>query len=189
MKCEAVAIGASVGGIQAVSTILTGLKAGFFPPVLLAQHVHKTQDDYMVTSYNAETVFLVREAEDKMRIMPSTVYIAPPDYHMLVEQQRTLALSMDEKVNFCRPSIDVLFESAAIVYGAALVAIILTGANNDGAMGIKTVKRYGGITVAQNPETAVFSEMPLCAVKTGCVDHILELEDIAGFLMNTCALQ
>ena len=121
-------------------------------------------------------------AQDKEPVQAGTVYIAPPDYHLLLDRGPTLALSTDELVHYSRPSIDVLFESAADVYGKGLLGIILTGWNQDGADGLQAVHRAGGLTIVQNPDTAEAPVMPQAALARTAVDYILNLEEIAALL-------
>ncbi len=184
MKYRAIVIGASAGGMHVVSRILAHLPADFKLPVIIVQHLHKTQDGYLIEFYNSNTILPVREAEDKLDIQPSHIYIAPPDYHLLIEQDETLSLSRDEKVNYSRPSIDVLFESAADVYGSELIGVILTGANNDGSHGLKCIMEHGGLTLVQDPETAQFPEMPRSAREYVTVDHVLDVDALGKFLMT-----
>jgi two-component system chemotaxis response regulator CheB len=131
---------------------------------------------------NKESKMIIKEAEDKEQIMEGHIYISPADYHMLVEYDKSLALSKDEKVNYSRPSIDVLFESAAAVYGKHLGGIILTGSNHDGAKGLSKIKENGGITIVQDPAEAEYKEMPEAAIRTGKADHIITLQGISQFL-------
>jgi two-component system chemotaxis response regulator CheB len=126
----------------------------------------------------------VREVDDKEPIVPGTVYFAPPDYHLLVDRGPALALSTDELVNYSRPAIDVLFESAADFYGQSLGGIILTGANADGAAGLAAVRREGGVTIVQQPDTAASSMMPQAALDTGPVDFVLPLDGIVRLLRS-----
>lgn len=183
---EAVVIGASAGGLHAIQTVLEMLPETFKPPICIVQHLHKSQDSSLATFYNSHTALAVQEAYDKCMLSASTVYLAPANYHLQVERNRSLSLSLDQKVNFSRPSIDVLFESAAYVYGPQLIGILLTGANHDGALGLQTIKAYNGLTVVQNSETAAFQEMPRSAIKKASIDHILELEQIGSFLTDVC---
>jgi two-component system chemotaxis response regulator CheB len=126
----------------------------------------------------------VRQAEEKEPIAKGMIYTAPPGYHLLIEQDRSFALNCDPPVGYSRPSIDVLFESAAAAYGKSLMAVILTGANADGAEGTRQVRRKGGTTIAQDPGTAEHPFMPQAAINTGAVQHILRLEAIGVFLKN-----
>jgi two-component system chemotaxis response regulator CheB len=127
----------------------------------------------------------LREVEDKDVIEAGHVYLAPPDYHVIVEPGH-LSLSLGERVQFSRPSIDVLFESAAVAYGPAVAAVVLTGANNDGTAGIEAVKRAGGITIVQDPSTAESRTMPEAAIASGAADKVLPLSEIAAFLVELC---
>jgi two-component system chemotaxis response regulator CheB len=129
----------------------------------------------------------VVDAEDKQWIQPGKIYLAPADYHLLVEKGE-FNLSVDEAVRYSRPSVDVLFESAADAYGPALIAIVLTGANADGAQGARRVKKRGGVVIVQDPKTADAPEMPEAVIAAGAVDQILRLEDIAAFLVELCRL-
>ncbi|MCI5223748.1 MAG: chemotaxis protein CheB [Candidatus Electrothrix sp. AR4] len=182
MGYRAIVIGASAGGIEAVTEILASLPARFTLPLVIVQHLHKEQDDYLIQFYNSRTQLEVEEAKEKEKIVPGRVYIAPPDYHLLIEQDETFSLSMDEKVNYSRPSIDVLFESAADVYSGELTGVLLTGANNDGAQGLRRIKKNGGLTLVQDPETAKFPEMPRSAMACTEIDHILTIHELGIFL-------
>jgi two-component system chemotaxis response regulator CheB len=127
---------------------------------------------------------VVKEAEEKEPIRTGYVYFAPPNYHLLIEDDLTFALSIDAKVNYSRPSIDVLFESAVHVYGSQVVAIILTGANNDGAQGIRLVKAQGGLAIVQDPQTADSPFMPKAALEATPVDGVLSPREIGRFLLK-----
>jgi two-component system chemotaxis response regulator CheB len=173
-----VAIGASWGGLQAVETVLEGLPDGFRTPIAIAQHrAVDSGSGALGRMLSLRSGLEVCEAGDKDAIEPGGVYLAPPDYHLLVDPGG-FALSTEATVHYSRPSIDVLFDSAADTYGDRLIAVILTGANDDGAYGITRVKRRGGVTVAQDPSTAARPEMPAAAIATGHVDHVLPLEEI-----------
>jgi len=181
---QAVVIGVSAGGFKALHTILPMFPRDFLPPVFVVQHRMATEDDYFVESLNSKCHLTVKEAEDKEKIKFGNVYIAPGDYHLLIEKNRFLSLSVDEPVCFSRPSIDVLFETAASAFGACLIGVILTGANSDGSEGIKVIKNKKGLTIAQDPDTAEVNLMPQSAIKTGCIDYILPLEDIPPFIAD-----
>ncbi|MDJ0763681.1 MAG: chemotaxis protein CheB [Myxococcota bacterium] len=178
MAYKAVVMGVSAGGLAAISEILSQLPTGFNLPLLVVQHVHPRQDAAIGNLYNNICPLPVKEAEDKEEIAPGCVYFAPPNYHLLVERSGTVALSADEKVNWARPSIDVLFESAVYAWGGQLVGIILTGANNDGARGLKLIRAAGGYTIAQDPTTAEYPEMPQSALDAGAVLEVLPLGEI-----------
>jgi len=179
---EAVVIGASAGALEALSSILPALPAQFCLPVLVVVHVPPDKRSVMAELFRAKCHLRVEEAEDKQAIEPGTIYFAPPDYHLLVEIDKTIALSSDEPVLFSRPSIDVLFESAADAYGPALVAIILTGANQDGAKGLQAVGAAGGVALVQNPTTAFARAMPEAAIERCPAAHVMSLAAIGDYL-------
>jgi two-component system chemotaxis response regulator CheB len=179
---EAVVIGVSAGGLKALSAIIPSLPRDFDIAVIVVQHVREGSDDFLARNLDSNSAVRVKEADEKEAILPGTVYIAPAGYHLLVETDRTFSLSTEGLVNYARPSIDVLFESAAEVYGGKLVGVILTGANSDGARGLASVKQAGGLTLVQNPDTAEVSVMPAAAINGTQVDHILELSDLASFI-------
>jgi two-component system chemotaxis response regulator CheB len=182
---RAIVIGTSAGGFSALSAILQDLPSDFPIPVVIVQHRAKDQSYLLEDLLQAKCQIKIKQADEKEEIQPGQVYLAPPDYHLLVERDATLSLSSDLHVRYSRPSIDVLFESAAIAFGDRLIAIILTGASNDGASGIKKVKEFGGLTIVQDPEEAAFSHMPKAAVDTGQADEILRLAQISSFLKKT----
>lgn len=162
--------------------ILTTLPASFPLPIAIVQHLHPEQDGYMLEHLNQIWQMNVEEAIDKTVIEKGNIYIAPPNYHLLIEDEKTFALSIDEKVCYAIPSIDVLFKSAADVYGKSILAIILTGANSDGADGIKYIKKKGGMTIAQDPDEAYSPLMPQSAIDTGKIDKVLTLNKIFNIL-------
>jgi two-component system chemotaxis response regulator CheB len=179
---RAVVIGVSAGGSEALSGLFSHLPGGFPLPMIVVQHVHPTQDGSWFGHFNAKCTLKVKEAGDKESIRPGHIYFAPPGYHLLVERDETFALSVDDKVNYARPSIDVLFESAAYVWSPDLIGIILTGANHDGARGLCLIREYGGLTIAQDPASAEHPVMPQAAIDAGGVGRILSLDEIGGFL-------
>ena len=183
MFYEAVVIGVSAGGINALKVIFTNISENFKLPVIIVQHLHPHSDTFLVEYLNSLSHLHIKEAEDKEQICAGTVYIAPANYHLLIEEDRTLSLNTDERVNYSRPSIDVLFKSAADVYQSKLIGIILTGANDDGVAGMKLIKKYGGLTVVQDPKNAEADYMPLSVLKEVTVDHIVDL-DIIGILFK-----
>jgi two-component system chemotaxis response regulator CheB len=182
MNVEAIVIGTSAGGLNALQEILAPLPGDFRFPILIVQHRWPAQDDMMVFLLNESCNLHVKEAEQLEPICPGRVYLAPANYHLLVEPNKTLSLSVDDKVCYSRPSIDVLFETAAVVYCATLVGIILTGANHDGTAGLQTIQENGGFTIAQDPRTAEAPTMPNAAIQNNRVDKILSLPDIAQYL-------
>lgn len=182
MPYKAVVIGSSAGGLQAAKTLLESIKSTFNLPIIIAQHISPHSNNYMAYHLNSISPLVVKEADEKELISPGHVYIAPPNFHLLIEEDFTFSLTVDDKVNYARPSIDVLFETAAYAYKKNLIGIILTGANNDGAEGIKMIKAKGGHTIAQNPKTAEVPVMPQSAIDTDCIDQILDLQEIISFL-------
>jgi two-component system, chemotaxis family, protein-glutamate methylesterase/glutaminase len=188
MKYRAIVIGTSAGGIEASVHILGKLPVTFALPIILVQHLHKDQDVVaLVQLYNDRIPVQVKEAEEKEQIQPGHIYLAPPDYHLLIERDETFSLSVDEKVNYSRPSIDVLFESAADVYGPSLIGVLMTGANHDGALGLQRIKQYGGMTLVEDPATAKFPEMPKSALACTEVDYVLSLDALEKVLFTLAA--
>ena len=176
-------IGASWGGMHALERVLRQLDGGCRLAVAIAQHRSPDRAGTVLVDFLQRSCALpVAEAGDKDEIAPGHVYVAPPDYHLLVEPGH-FALSIDAPVQQSRPSIDVLFESAADAYGEEVVAVVLTGANSDGALGLARVKQRGGLTLAQDPATAERREMPEAAIATGAVDRVATLEDL-GCIVN-----
>ena len=177
-----VVMGSSWGGVEAVGRVLANLPEGFYTPIAVAQHRSPDSDgESLVLELERAGGRRVREAEDKDAIVAGWVYLAPADYHLLVEDA-TFALSTDERVHYSRPSIDVLFESASDAYGEDVVGVILTGANDDGAAGISRIKERGGMAIIQDPLTAERREMPDAAIAATVADAILPLDDIGTLL-------
>ncbi|MBF0565937.1 MAG: chemotaxis protein CheB [Nitrospirae bacterium] len=183
-KYEAVVIGVSAGGLVALKSLLSMLPNNLSFPIIIVQHLYYNIKDDFSDLLKGGSLLKIKQADDKEKINSGCVYIAPSNYHLLIEDDKTFSLSIDEMVNFARPSIDVLFESASDAYGACLIGIILTGANNDGSMGLKKIKDRGGLAVVQDPNTAEYSSMPLAAISATEVDHILPLEDIARLIIR-----
>jgi two-component system, chemotaxis family, protein-glutamate methylesterase/glutaminase len=183
-QAEAVVIGASAGALEALSVILPALPAGFGLPLIVVVHVPPDKRSVLAELFQTKCRIPVREAEDKEPISAGTVYFAPPDYHLLIEAEKSLSLSSDEPVLFSRPSIDVLFESAADAYGSALIGIILTGANQDGAKGMKAVAEAGGVALVQNPNGAFASAMPEAAAEMCPSARVMSLDAIAAYLQE-----
>jgi len=183
-KYKAVVIGVSAGGMAALSELFPKIPSNFPIPIFVVQHIHKSQSGYLITYYNGLSNLSVKEAKDKEKAVPGKIYFASPDYHMLIEEDETFSISTDEKVNYSRPSIDVLFESAADVYKDSLIGIILTGANNDGSEGIRKIKQNGGYTIAQDPQEAEFLVMPKSAIDTSKIDEVLTLKEMSVFINN-----
>ncbi len=178
-----VVIGTSWGGLHALSHIVEALPPDFRLPIVVVQHRGRDSDETMALILQARCRRPVREAEDKDMIEPGSVYLAPPDYHLLVDDGY-LALSTDEPVGFSRPSIDVLFETAADAYGSGVIGVLLTGANHDGTRGLARIKEVGGFAIVQDPASAEVPTMPESAIADVAIDCILPLERIAPFLVE-----
>lgn len=181
---ELVVIGTSAGGPQALKTLLPLLPADFALPIAIVQHVAPSSDGSWAGLLDARCAVRVKEADEKEHIAPGTVYVAPPNYHLLVEADRTFALTVDETVNYARPSIDVLFETAAEALGPRLVGILLTGANSDGAKGLARIGAKGGLTIVQDPATAESRAMPDAAIALARPQHVLALAGISDLLLQ-----
>lgn len=181
---RAVVIGASAGAIQALTTILPALPADFPLPILVVVHVPADRENILAPLFEKKCRMKVGEAEDKEPAAPGTIFFAPSDYHLLVESDGTLSLSSDEPVMHSRPSIDVLFESAADAFGPAVVGVVLTGANSDGAAGLKAIVDAGGAAVVEDPAGAFADAMPMAALRL-CPDaRVAKLDAIADLLME-----
>ncbi len=184
---EAIVIGASAGALEVLSNLLPALPSDYRLPILIVVHLPPDSTGLLAELLRARCAIRVREAEDKEPIEPGVAYFAPPDYHLLVEQDKRLSLSGDEPVLFSRPSIDVLFESAADAYGGGLIGVVLTGANSDGANGLKAVVEAGGVAVVQSPGSAYAVAMPEAAI-AACPDaRVLPVNEIAAYLREVGA--
>jgi two-component system chemotaxis response regulator CheB len=182
MDYELIVVGASWGGLHAVGAFLEGLGPQTSAAVVIAQHRSATAGDDLPTLLQAHTELPVRDAEDKDELVPGTVLLAPKDYHLLIEAGGTVALSTEDRVKYARPSVDVLFESAAEAYGEKCVGVVLTGANEDGAAGLARIKKLGGVAIVQDPGSAARGEMPSAALAATSADVVLPLEEIGLFL-------
>lgn len=184
-----VVIGASTGGIEALRTFLTALPRRLKAVICVCQHIDRSARlDYSMI-FSDVIDYRLLEVEDKQWLSSGAIYFAPPGYHLYVESGGYFGLSLDAPVNWSRPSIDVLFESAAKVYRDRVIGVILTGANADGTQGIREIKRLGGTTIAQNPSSALAPTMPKLAIETSCVDYVLELKDIAPKLISLAGIE
>ncbi len=172
--------------MKAIPKILHHLPANLPVPIIIVQHLHPQNDLFYVKYLNEDCKLNVKEAGDKEDILAGNVYFAPANYHLLVEEDKTFSLSVDQKVRYSRPSIDVLFESVVEVYKSELAGIVLTGANEDGASGMKKIKSVGGITIVQDPKTADVPMMPQEAMNAVAVDYILPIDEIASLLNSFC---
>lgn len=187
MTCELVAIGASAGGVQALSHVLPMLAADYPRAIAVVVHVPPRRKNALVKLFSEKCRMRVKEAEDKEPLRPGTIYFAPPDYHLLVETDHTLALSTEEPVNHSRPAIDVLFETAADAFGPDVTGVIMTGANHDGARGLQAIAGRGGRVLIQDPATAEMAAMPEAAAQACAGAQILTLDEIAAYLADMVA--
>ncbi len=178
MVYEAIVIGTSMGGMTALRELLKDIPQSFPAPILVVQHLSPLSDGYIVKYLDSRCNLQVKEVDEKEIASAGFVYIAPPNYHLLVGNGGSLLLSAEEKVNFARPSIDVLFETAADVYKDRLIGIVLTGANSDGSNGARYIKKKGGVLIVQNPHSAESSAMPHAAINNTYVDYILDINKI-----------
>jgi two-component system chemotaxis response regulator CheB len=180
MPYAIVAIAASAGGITALSRVLGGLPDGFPVPVLVVQHLDPRHKTVIAEVLGRRAKMPVRLAQEGEKAHPGTIYVAPPNLHLLVGADGVLTLSNSELVHFVRPSADLLFESVAGSYGPRAIACVLTGTGSDGVMGASAVKSRGGTVIAEDPETAEFKGMPEAVIASGAVDFILPLDEIAA---------
>jgi two-component system, chemotaxis family, protein-glutamate methylesterase/glutaminase len=181
---EVVALATSAGGLKALIQVLSELPADFSATIVIVQHLDRRHRSWVADILSRRTVLRVKQAEQGDRLVPGTVYTAPPDYHLLVNSNGTLTLNQSALVNYVRPSADLLFDSVADSCGARAIAVVLTGAGSDGSTGIKAIKRKGGIVIVQDEATAEFSGMPSAAIRTGVVDFVLPLAEIAPALIS-----
>jgi len=181
---DIVALASSAGGLNALSIMLAGMPADFPAAIVAVQHLDPRHRSLMATILSRRTQLRVKEAEEGDQIMPGYVYIAPPDRHLLVNPNYTLALAQTELVHFVRPSADLLFESVAARYKDRAIAVVLTGSGSDGNMGVRAIKKMGGTVIAQDEATSDFFSMPNSAIQTGSVDFILPLDEIAPALFS-----
>ncbi|MBF2046786.1 MAG: chemotaxis protein CheB [Elainella sp. C42_A2020_010] len=179
-----VGIAASLGGLQAMATILSELPAGFPAAIVIVQHLSPHYPSHLARILKRHTVLRVKQAEAGELLRPGTIYTAIPNQHLLMTLEGTLHFSSEERINFCRPAADLMLKSIASVYQRRAIAVILTGRGCDGALGAAAIKQYGGIVIAQNKATSRCFSMPNAAINTGCVDWILPVEAIAPRLIN-----
>lgn len=181
---KAVAIGVSTGGVSALKLILGALPADFPIPVMVVTHIAPDSNDGLALLLDSLCAIRVKEADEQEILTPGTVYLAPANYHMLVERGGTLSLTIDPPVNFARPSVDVLFDSAAEIYGSELIGIILTGAGNDGSKGLLSIKERGGLAIVQDPDDAEIGSMPRSALQLLEADYVVILKQVSTLLMK-----
>jgi two-component system chemotaxis response regulator CheB len=181
---DVIVIGASAGGLRVLLELLAFIPKSYPIPIIIVQHLLDGNDSLLAEFLNDKSALSIKEADDKEPIMKGFAYIAPPGYHLLVEEDYSLSLSMDPRVNFSRPSIDVLFDSAAYVYEERCIGIVLTGASGDGSQGLNKIKANGGLTLVQNPATAEFSTMPKAAIEATAVDYVMNIAEMGQFLIS-----
>ena len=179
---KAVVLGASAGAFEALSALLSELPGDYPLPLLIVVHLPPDRDSVMVELLQTHSRLKIVEAQDKQPIEPGTAYLAPPDYHLQVERNGCLSLSADEPVLYSRPSVDVLFETAADAFGPDVLGVVLTGANRDGAAGLKMIMDAGGKGLVQDPDSAIASQMPRAALELCPQARVLRLEEIAVWL-------
>ncbi len=179
---EAVVIGASAGGFEALFAVLKGLPASYPMPLVAVLHLPETHESRLAELFGYRLSLQVREARDKETLEAGVLYFAPSGYHLSIENDRSFSLSCEDRVNYARPSIDVLFASAADAYGKSLAAVLLTGANYDGAAGLAGIRIAGGLTIVQDPSTAEVATMPEAAIRRMTPDLILPLAEIHSLL-------
>jgi two-component system chemotaxis response regulator CheB len=180
---DIVAIASSAGGVTALSELLAELPSSFPSTILIVQHLSPNYVSHLAEILARKAQLPVKPAENGEKARPGTIYVAPPDQHLLISADRTLSLTQTELVHFLRPSADVLFKSIAAAYGKRAIAVVLTGTGTDGAMGVKAIHQTGGKVIVQDPQTAEFNAMPKNAIATGSVDFILPLPEIAEKLI------
>lgn len=178
------ALAASAGGLAALSTVLSGLPADLPAALVVVQHLDPRHRSLLSAILSKRSPLHIKQAEDGERLAQGSVYVAPPDLHLLVGSDDHLSLDRTARVHFLRPSADRLFESVAAAYGARAVAVVLSGTGRDGSAGIRAIKERGGVTIAQSPDTAEYDGMPSAAIATGCVDLVLALDQIAPRLVE-----
>lgn len=183
-RFRAIVLGVSTGGVDALKRLLSPLSEDFPLPLLVVIHMGADSGDGLARLLNELMPIEVKEADEGEIIRPGTVYLAPANYHLLLEPNGQLALSTDPLVNFARPSIDVLFESAAVSFGPALIGVILTGAANDGALGLARIQEWGGYTIVQNPQDALMDSMPNSALELMQPDQVVSLSELPALLVQ-----
>ncbi len=188
MRSRVIVMGGSAGGPTAMGTIIASLPLNFLPPILLVNHIHAGDNGAFAEYLGQLFKRSVIEASDKQIVQECGIYSAPANYHLLVERDGSLALSVDERVNWSRPSIDVLLESAANVWSNQVIGVILSGANSDGTLGMAAIQAAGGYTIAQDPHDAESPRMPESAIAAGAVNEILPLSAIASRLVRLCSI-
>jgi len=181
---EIVAIAASAGGVFALTEILQKLPGNLPASIVVVQHLDPRHRSLMPQIFGRRSSLPVTSAVEGVEVERGHVYLAPPDRHMLINRDGTVSLTQTELVNFVRPSADLLFESVAAAYGERAIAVVLTGAGKDGSMGVTAIKKRGGTVIVQDEKTSEFFSMPSAAIRTGTVDFVLSLDEIASSLVT-----
>jgi two-component system, chemotaxis family, protein-glutamate methylesterase/glutaminase len=181
---DTVAVAASAGGLTALTEVISNLPTNFAAAIVVVQHLDRRHRSLMAEILSRRTGMIVKQAEEGDTLTPGTVYIAPPDNHLLVNSDGTLSLSQSELVHFLRPSADLLFESVAASYKERAIAVVLSGTGSDGAMGVEAIKKMGGTVIVQDDKSAEFSGMPAAAIQTGNIDFVLHLNEISSALVT-----
>lgn len=182
--CDAIVIGASAGGIDALLQLFDGLPASFALPIVVVLHLRHDRDSRLAELFAQHVALPVKQARDKEPLGAGVIYFAGPGYHLSIETDHSFSLSNEDPVHFSRPAIDLLMTSASDVYGPRLAGILLTGANEDGAAGMRSIKQAGGLTIVQDPTEAQIAVMPQAAITLCAPDHILPLQDIRKRLLE-----
>ncbi|RSZ37199.1 MULTISPECIES: chemotaxis protein CheB [unclassified Variovorax] len=183
-RVDAVVLGASAGGIDALSALLHGLPSDWHIPMAVVLHLPEEHESHLAEIFAQRVPIPVHEANDKMPLENGSLYFAPPGYHLSIERERAFSLSCEPPVLFSRPSIDVLMASAADAYGPALAGFLLTGANDDGAEGLHRIHLAGGLTAVQEPKEALIPTMPLAAIARHLPDYVLPLRELRNLLLQ-----
>lgn len=186
-RFDLVVVGVSAGGVDLLTALLPALPADFPVPIAVVLHSGPGTTNGLASMLDHAGAISVTEAEDKRPLRPGRVYLAPGGYHLLVERERTCSLSIDPPVRFARPSVDVLFDSAAVAFGERVLAVVLSGASDDGASGARRIKAAGGTVIVQDPATAAAADMPRSAIERAAPDHIFKPAELPGLLRRLCA--
>lgn len=181
---QVIVIGGSAGSLDVVLKIIAALPLNMQSTILVVLHRKNTSDSPLANIFASRTKLPVKEVEDKETLLPGTIYLAPPDYHLLIEDAQNFSLDCSEKVHYSRPSIDVTFESAAETFGRQCVGVLLSGANADGAQGLKTILQEGGFTIVQDPSTAEVGFMPQQAILINAAAAIIATGDLPSYIRN-----
>lgn len=179
-------IGGSAGSLEVVLPLIESLKESFYLPIIIVVHRKTDSDGFLSQLLSKRSGMTVKEAEDKEQIQNRTIYIAPADYHLLIEKDHSLSLDFSEKIHYSRPSIDATFETAAEAYGTGAIGILLSGANDDGMEGIKAIQKAGGLTIVQDPSSAMVSYMPDKAIQFVKIDHVLTQTAMTALINRIC---